>query len=55
MPKTDYQQIKNLEIEEDVAHTVWLKGLDFPVGSEKDFQKTKTVQQELSILFQMIC
>lgn len=26
-----YQQVKTLELEEDVAHTVWLKGLDFPV------------------------
>lgn len=26
-----YQQVRALELEEDVAHTVWLKGLDFPV------------------------
>jgi DDE superfamily endonuclease len=26
-----YQQVKALELEENVAHTVWLKGLDFPV------------------------
>lgn len=26
-----YQQVSALELEEDVAHTVWLKGLDFPV------------------------
>lgn len=26
-----YQQARALELEEDVAHTVWLKGLDFPV------------------------
>ena len=25
-----YQQVKTLELEEDVAHTVWLRGLDFP-------------------------
>lgn len=26
-----YQQVRALELEEDVAHTVWLRGLDFPV------------------------
>jgi IS4 transposase len=26
-----YQQVRALELEEDIAHTVWLKGLDFPV------------------------
>jgi len=26
-----YTKVKDLEIEEDIAHTVWLKGLDFPV------------------------
>lgn len=26
-----YQQVGALELEEDIAHTVWLKGLDFPV------------------------
>lgn len=26
-----YQQVRTLELEADVAHTVWLKGLDFPV------------------------
>ncbi|HAT1972244.1 TPA: transposase [Legionella pneumophila] len=26
-----YQQVRALEHEEDIAHTVWLKGLDFPV------------------------
>lgn len=26
-----YQQVRTLELEEDVAYTIWLKGLDFPV------------------------
>ncbi|CEG57664.1 TPA: transposase [Legionella pneumophila] len=26
-----YQQVRALELEEDIAHTVWLRGLDFPV------------------------
>ncbi|MDF1758866.1 MAG: transposase, partial [Legionellaceae bacterium] len=26
-----YQQVRTIELEEDVAYTVWLKGLDFPV------------------------
>lgn len=26
-----YQQVRSLTLEEDVTHTVWLKGLDFPV------------------------
>ncbi len=26
-----YQQVRALDVEEDLAHTVWLKGLDFPV------------------------
>jgi SRSO17 transposase len=26
-----YQQVRQLELEEDMAYTIWLKGLDFPV------------------------
>ena len=26
-----YQPVRQLEIEEDIAHVAWLKGLDFPV------------------------
>ena len=26
-----YQQVRSLTLEEDITHTVWLKGLDFPV------------------------
>jgi hypothetical protein len=26
-----YQQVRSLELEENVVHTVWLRGLDFPV------------------------
>ena len=26
-----YQKVRDLELKEDIAHTVWLKGLDFPV------------------------
>lgn len=26
-----YQQVRALELEEDIAHKVWLKGIDFPV------------------------
>ena len=26
-----YQQVRSIELEEDEAYTVWLKGLDFPV------------------------
>jgi hypothetical protein len=27
------RQVRALEREEDVAHTIWLRGLDFPVSS----------------------
>jgi len=26
-----YKKVKELDVEEDVTHTVWLKGLEFPV------------------------
>lgn len=36
-----YQQAKALELQEDVAHTVWLKGLDFPVRLLKKIFKNE--------------
>lgn len=36
-----YQQVKALELQEDVAHTVWLKGLDFPVRLLKKIFKNE--------------
>ena len=36
-----YQQVKALGLEEDVAHTVWLKGLDFPVRLLKKIFKNE--------------
>lgn len=36
-----YQQVRTLELEEDIAHTVWLRGLDFPVRLLKKIFKNE--------------
>jgi len=36
-----YQQVRTLELEEDVAYTAWLKGLDFPVKLVKKVFKNE--------------
>ena len=36
-----YQQVRLLELEEDVAYTVWLKGLDFPMKLLKKIFKNE--------------
>ena len=36
-----YQQVRAIELEEDIAHTVWLRGLDFPVRLLKKIFKNE--------------
>ena len=38
-----YKKVRELELEEDVAHTVYLKGIDFPVRLLKKIFKNEMV------------